>query len=87
VRLNGDVLCLNRNLLVPFLREIILLGRTDGKPYNTTKLADYPLFAQILALCRAHKSTNPTIHRLHSAAHLCMVGLVDLLARHGTANI
>jgi hypothetical protein len=45
----------------------------------------YPLFARILALCQARKSTNPTIQMatLPSNAALCMVGLVDLRARHG----
>jgi hypothetical protein len=42
--------------------------------------SDVPFFAQILALWRALKSTNPTIH---SIAGLCKVRLVDLIARHG----
>jgi hypothetical protein len=48
----------------------------------------YPFFARILALCRARKSTNPTIQMatLHSIAAMCMVGCVELLAQHG-ANI
>jgi hypothetical protein len=57
--------------------------------YNARKLVEYPLFARILsALCQASKSTNPTIHRhsLHSAAGLCLVGIIDLLARC-SANI
>jgi hypothetical protein len=45
-------------------------------------------FAQILAPCRAIKSTNLTLHRpvLECKEGLCMVGLVDLRARH-SANI
>jgi hypothetical protein len=45
-------------------------------------------FAQILAPCRARKSTNSTIHRpaIECKEGLCMVGLVDLRARH-SANI
>jgi hypothetical protein len=44
-------------------------------------------FALILAPCRALKSANPTIHSVFSASFKhaedgCMVGLVDLRARH-----
>jgi hypothetical protein len=41
-------------------------------------------FARILALCRACKSTNPTIRSaaLEGKVAMCMVGLVDLQARH-----
>jgi hypothetical protein len=41
-------------------------------------------FAQILAPCQARKSTNPTIHSaaLEGKVAMCMVGLVDLRARH-----
>jgi hypothetical protein len=65
--------------------------RTDGDAdlqHEKARAVLYPIFAQISALCRARKSTNPTIHRpsLHCIAALCMVGLADLLARHG-ANI
>jgi hypothetical protein len=45
-------------------------------------------FAQILAPCRAINSTYPTIHMavIECKAAMCMVGLVDLRARH-SANI
>jgi hypothetical protein len=41
-------------------------------------------FAQILAPCRARKSTYSTIHMaaVECKAAMCMVGLVDLRARH-----
>jgi hypothetical protein len=41
-------------------------------------------FALILAPCRALKSTNPTIHSssYKYAEDGCLVGLVDLRARH-----
>jgi hypothetical protein len=47
-----------------------------------------PFFARILAPCRTRNHPIPPIHRttLHSAAVLCMVGLVDLRAQHN-ANI
>jgi hypothetical protein len=45
-------------------------------------------FAQILAPCRANNSTHPTIHMaaIECKVAICMVGLVDLRARH-SANI
>jgi hypothetical protein len=48
----------------------------------------YPFFARILALWQALKSTNLTIRMasLHYIAAMRMVGLVELIARHG-ANI
>jgi hypothetical protein len=57
-------------------------------PYSVGYLVKYPLFAQILALCRARKSTNPTIHTSSAEYKLdvCMVGIVESFARHG-ANI
>jgi hypothetical protein len=45
-------------------------------------------FARILAPCRASNSTNQTIHSatIECKEGLCMVGSVDLRARH-SANI
>jgi hypothetical protein len=41
-------------------------------------------FAQILAPCRANKSTNPTIRSaaIECKEGLCTIGLVDLRALH-----
>jgi hypothetical protein len=45
-------------------------------------------FAQMLAPCRAINSTNPTMNMssFYCTEDVCMVGLVDLRARH-SANI
>jgi hypothetical protein len=45
-------------------------------------------FARILAPCRAINSTNQTLHRpaIECKEGLCMVGLVDLRARHSAKN-
>jgi hypothetical protein len=69
---------------------------TAGVAFNGPKIAVLQYFfvdtmsdfAQILAPCRAINSTNPTIRRpvLECKEGLCMVGSVDLGARH-SANI
>jgi hypothetical protein len=49
----------------------------------------YHVFAQILALCGAIKSTNP-IRQLYSSgysAYSCLIGLVDLIARLSAMNL
>jgi hypothetical protein len=78
--------------------ENISLGRTDAlsthrlfrtvlslsRPYNTGFCVKYPVFARILALCRAQIITNSTIHMgsLHTITPICMVGIVIIRARH-----
>jgi hypothetical protein len=45
-------------------------------------------FARFLAPCGARKSTNRTIHMaaIECKVAMCMVGLVDLRARHSAKN-
>jgi hypothetical protein len=59
------------------------------RPYNARYLVKYHVFAQILALCRAIKSTNP-IKQLYSSgysAYSCLIGLVDLITRLSAMNL
>jgi hypothetical protein len=78
----------------------ISLGRTDGNVsartvlsltplYNTGYWVKYHVFDQILALCRAIKSTNP-IRQLYSSGYSvysCLIGLVDLIAQLCAMNL
>jgi hypothetical protein len=52
--------------------------------YNSFFFDTISDFAQILAPCRAINSTNPTLQTssIKCAEDVCMVGLVDLRARH-----